>query len=276
MARPGARAGPAAGADPDRVPVEAGARADPVPDEAGANPDAVPGEAAAVAEPPAAALIVAVDGPSGVGKSTVARMLAERLGVPVLDTGATYRAVALEVLERGVDPGDRPAVLRAAEGARVDVRQAAGGHLEVLLDGRPVGERIRTPEVSAATSKVSVHPEIRRRLVALQRRVAARFGAVVEGRDIGSVVFPDTPHKFFLDARPEIRAGRRHGDLEAAGKATSVEAVLRDQEERDVRDSRRQTSPLVCDDSYRVIDTSDLTPGEVVDRMVEAIERRRA
>ncbi len=231
---------------------------------------------AGAGESPGSPVIVAIDGPSGVGKSTVARRLAERLGVPVLDTGATYRAVALKVLETGLDPEDRPAVLQAAEDAAIDVRRAPDGHLEVMLDGRPVGDRIRTPEVSAATSRVSVHPEIRRRLVALQRRTAARFGAVVEGRDIGTVVFPHTPHKFFLDARPEVRAGRRHGDLMAAGKPSSVGAVQRDLEERDARDSGRQTSPLVCDESYCAVDTSDLTPEQVVDKMVEEIERRRA
>lgn len=222
------------------------------------------------------ALIVAIDGPSGVGKSTAARQLAERLGVPMLDTGATYRAVALKVLESGVDPEDKDAVLDAACSAVVDLRQTSDGGLEVTLDDRPVGQRIRTAEVSAATSKVSIHPEIRRRLVALQRRVAARYGAVVEGRDIGTVVFPDTPHKFFLDARPEIRAGRRHADLQAAGKAVSVEAVQRDLEERDARDSGRQESPLVCDDSYHPIDTSDLAVEEVVQRMIEEIKSSTA
>lgn len=216
-------------------------------------------------------LIVAIDGTSGVGKSTVARLLAERLEVPVLDTGATYRAVALKVLESGVDPEDREAVLAAAAVAAVELRRAAGGGLEVTLDGRPVRGRIRTPEVSAATSKVSVHPEIRSRLVALQRRAAARFGAVVEGRDIGSVVFPDTPHKFFLSARPEVRADRRHRELVAAGKASSLEHVHRDIEDRDARDQGRSTSPLVCDETYHRIDTSELTPEEIVDEMVAAI-----
>ena len=221
------------------------------------------------------ALIVAIDGPAGVGKSTAARLLARRLGVPVLDTGATYRAVALKVLDSGVDPGDRETVLRAAAAAEIELRPGDGGDLEVVLDGRPVGRRIRTAEVSAATSKISVHPEIRRRLVALQRGAGARFGAVVEGRDIGTVVFPHTPHKFFLDAKPEVRAGRRHVDLAVAGDAPPVDAVQRDLEERDARDRGRQDSPLGYDDSYRVIDTSELTPEEVVERMVERIERVR-
>ncbi|MCP3964472.1 MAG: (d)CMP kinase [bacterium] len=218
-------------------------------------------------------MIVAIDGPSGVGKSTVARLLARRLGVPVLDTGATYRAVALEVLEAGIDLDDREAVLAAVGRADIELQPTADGGLEVMLDGRPVGDRIRTPEVSAATSRVSVHPEIRARLVALQRRVAARFGAVVEGRDIGSVVFPETLHKFFLDARPAVRADRRHLELVASGKDSSYQQVLRDIEERDARDRGRPDSPLICDETYHVIDSSDLTPERIVDRMVATIRR---
>ena len=223
---------------------------------------------------PGEPLIVAIDGPSGVGKSTVARLLARRLGVPVLDTGATYRAVALEVLEAGVDPDDRDAVLRAARRAAIDLRRAPDGGLEVLLDQRPVAQRIRTPEVSAATSKISVHPEIREQLVKLQRRVAERFGAVVEGRDIGTVVFPGTPHKFFLTARPEVRAERRHLELMAAGKEASYQRVLSELEKRDARDSSRRSSPLVCDHSHQPIDTSSLSPEQIVDQMVAAIRRR--
>ncbi|MEM7585885.1 MAG: (d)CMP kinase [Acidobacteriota bacterium] len=229
-------------------------------------------------EPTAPApLIVAIDGTSGVGKSTVAGRVAERLGVPTLDTGATYRAVALEVLERDTDLEDRDAVLAAAAAAELELRpEPDGGGFEVLLAGEPVGQRIRTPRVTDATSRVSVHPEIRQRLVTVQRRTAERYGAVVEGRDIGSVVFPNTPYKFFLHARPEVRAARRHAELVAAGEGTELAEVLRDIEARDARDSGREASPLVFDASYHAIDTSDLTIAEVVDRMVAEIERRRA
>lgn len=220
-------------------------------------------------------MVVAIDGPSGVGKSTVARLLSERLGLPMLDTGATYRALALKVLESGVDLEDREALLGVAGRAEVGLRPRADGGVEVLLDGRPVGQRIRTPEVSAVTSRISVHPEIRRRLVEIQRRAAENLGAVVEGRDIGSVVFPSTPYKFFLSARPGIRAGRRHRELEAAGKESSLEAVRRDIEERDARDAGRRSSPLVCDATYHAIDTSELTPKEIVERMEEVIRLER-
>lgn len=216
--------------------------------------------------------IVAIDGPAGVGKSTVARLLAKRLHLPMLDTGAMYRAVALEVLEKGVDPGDRQAVSRVAAEAPVEV-VAVGDGVEIRLDGRPVEPRIRTPEVSETSSAISTYPEVRRRLVELQRQAGTRFGAVVEGRDIGTVVFPGTPYKFFLEARTEVRASRRHRELEAAaGETPSLDRVKEDIERRDARDSGREDSPLTCDDSYMVIDTSELSVQEVVERMVRLIE----
>jgi cytidylate kinase len=218
--------------------------------------------------------IVAIDGPSGVGKSTAARLLAERLGVPVLDTGAMYRAVALEVLRRGVDPGDREAVVRVAMAAPVETVARRDG-IEIRLAGEDVEPHIRTPEVSEVSSRISAYPQVRRRLVELQREAAAAVaaaagGAVVEGRDIGTVVFPDAPYKFFLDARSEVRAGRRHRDL-AGAAGPSVEEVRRDLERRDARDRARADSPLSFDASYELIDTSELSPGEVVERMLEVI-----
>jgi len=224
-------------------------------------------------------LIIAIDGPAGVGKSTVARALARRLGVPYLDTGAMYRAIALKVLEGGIDPEDGPAVEALAEKVEVSLRPRSGGDeagLEVLLDGEPVGERIRAPEVSEATSVIATLPAVRSRLVALQQEGGRRFGGVVEGRDIGTRVFPDTPHKFFLDARPEVRARRRYDELQQGGGQAVYDEVARDLEGRDRRDSSRRESPLVRDETYTLIDTSDRTVVEVVDAMVERIEGRRA
>jgi len=215
---------------------------------------------------------VAIDGPSGVGKSTVSKELARRLGVPVLDTGATYRAASLAVLRAGVDPKDRDEALKVALEAEIEVREDGRGSTEVLLDGEVLGQQIRTPEVDAAASVVSAYPEVRRRLVELQRKAGERMGAVVEGRDIGTVVFPDTPHKFFLDARPEIRAGRRHHQLEEGdGETPSFDEVKRELERRDDRDRSRDDSPLQADKSYTVIDTSELAPEEVVERMLAQI-----
>ncbi len=220
-----------------------------------------------------APVIVAIDGPSGVGKSTVAKQLAKRLRLPMLNTGAMYRAVALQALEDGSDPGDRRAMRRLVREIDLELRTDGDGGVEVWLRGEPVGQRIRTPEVSRAASLVSAHPSVRRRMVELQRVFARRGGAVLEGRDIGTVVFPDTPFKFFLDARVEVRAERRHRELVAAGRGSTLEEVTKDLEERDRRDAGREDSPLVRDESHFEIDASDLLPAEIVERMVGMIRR---
>ena len=215
--------------------------------------------------------IVAIDGPSGVGKSTVARRLAERLGVPYLDTGAMYRAVALAALDRGLDPADRAAVEALAESVDLRLEPAGDGGFSVLLEGVSVESRIRTPEVGRASSAVSAHPKVRARMVALQRETAARLGGVLEGRDIGTRVFPDTPHKFFLDADPEIRVERRHRQLAESGREVARTDVAEDLAERDRRDRTRDDSPLTSDDSYVHIDASGLSVEEVLERMVGAL-----
>jgi CMP/dCMP kinase len=220
-------------------------------------------------------VVVAVDGPSGVGKSTVARGLARRLGLPFLDTGAMYRAVALKVLAAGVDPADRAGVAATAEATDVALAPRPDGSFEVLLDGAAVGDRIRTPEVGEAASAVSAYPEVRRRLVALQRRTALRYGGVLEGRDIGTRVVPETPYKFFLDARPEVRFRRRHEELLGAGREVSYAEVIDEITTRDRRDTTRADSPLTRDASYTVIDASDLPVAAVVEAMARAIEERR-
>lgn len=223
----------------------------------------------ATAEP----LIVAIDGPSGVGKSTAARRLARRLGVPFLDTGAMYRAIGLKVLESGADPGNRAAVEAVAAEAEVSLHRREDGAFEVLLDGLPVEPRIRTSEVGEATSTISTYPPVRARLVALQQDAAHCFGGVLEGRDIGTRVFPDTPYKFFLDARPDVRGLRRFSELRAAGRELTLEQVVEDLARRDLRDSTRADSPLTRDPSYTFVDTSDLDIDGVVDQMARAIEK---
>ena len=218
-------------------------------------------------------LIVAIDGPSGVGKSTAARQLAQRLGVPFLDTGAMYRATGLKVLESGVDPLDREDVIAIAGEADVRLGRREDGSFEVLLDGEPVEARIRTPEVGEAASAIASYPEVRQRMVLLQRDAAVCFGAVLEGRDIGTRVFPDTPYKFFLDARSDVRFRRRYEELTAAGRAVTFDEVVGEISRRDLRDSTRTDSPLTRDASYTFIDASDLTIDQVVERMAEEIGR---
>ena len=212
-------------------------------------------------------MVIAIDGPGGVGKSTVTRAVALALGLPYLDTGATYRAVTLAVLEAGVDPEDEEAVLGIAEG--VEVGYDAG---TVLSNGRDVTAAVREPAVTAAVSAVSAVPPVRSLVVAMQRRWVNSQGgaAVVEGRDIGTVVYPDAAVKVFLTARPDVRALRRAGDAEMAGH--DVRAIEQDLARRDHHDSTRAVSPLEAATDAVVIDTSDLTIDGVVERICALVE----
>ena len=217
--------------------------------------------------------IVAIDGPAGVGKSTVARRLAAALDVPYIDTGAMYRAAALHFRERGIDVDDRTAVAAALTSMPLELVLRAGG-AQVTLGGVEPGERLRQPEVSALTSRIAVHPEVRRRLVELQQAFAAAHGGVMEGRDIGTVVAPETPYKFYLDAAPSVRAARRHAELEGRGASVEVSVVAREMEERDRRDQSRAESPLQAAADACPIDTGGLTPDGVVAAMLAEIDRR--
>jgi len=212
--------------------------------------------------------IVAIDGPSGAGKSTTARALAERLGVPYIDTGAMYRAIGLAARDRGItlpitDPAPVAAIARAAS---IDV-DASGGSTRIRLDGRDVSDAIRLPEISRYASAVSAIPAVRQRLVSEQRRLAAERGGVLEGRDIGTRVFPDTPHKFFLTAPLGVRAERRERELSERGTPQSLDEVRAEIERRDHADSTRTDSPLTVDETYTVVDTGRRSLGEIVDEL---------
>ena len=212
--------------------------------------------------------IVAIDGPAGSGKSTVARAVAARLGVPVLDTGAMYRAVTVAVLRAGVDPDDADAVARVAGAVALTVDE------RVHLDGADVTDEIRGTAATAAVSAVSAVPGVRRILVERQRAwVLEHGGGVVEGRDIGTVVLPDAAVKVFLTAPPEVRAERRRGDELAARRAAAVDAVLADLERRDQLDSTRVVSPLQPADDAVIIDTAGLSVEDVVDQVVSMVEQ---
>jgi len=211
--------------------------------------------------------IIAIDGPSGVGKTTTSRLAARALGLPHIDTGAMYRALALAATREGIDTRDEVKLEALASRTQIDFIPGESGR--VLLNGEDVTALIRTPEISMAASNVSAVPAVRRVLVRLQQELGRRSGGVLEGRDIGTKVFPDTPHKFFLTARPEIRASRRFDELQAKGEEVPYDSILAATIARDDQDSTRNDSPLRYDDSYTVIDTSDLTIDEVVQRIVE-------
>jgi cytidylate kinase len=217
-------------------------------------------------------LIVAIDGPAGVGKSTLARRLAARLGCVYIDTGAMYRAVALGARRAGVEEADPAALERLAREAEIVLT----GDARVLLDGADVTEAIRAPEISQAASKVSAVPGVRRALVEKQQRMGARTSVVMEGRDIGTVVFPQAGVKIFLDAAPEVRAARRVKELREKGLAVDPGEVAGEMIERDRRDRTRADSPLrQAPDSIRV-DTSDLTIEEAEEALLQAVRRKLA
>jgi CMP/dCMP kinase len=217
-------------------------------------------------------VVVAIDGPSGAGKSTVARMLAARLNVPYIDTGAMYRAIGLAAREAGIrlpieDPG---AVERLARSLSIRF-ETAGDAIRVLSNGRDVTGPIREPEISLYASAVSAIPGVRRQMVAEQRRLAAEHGGVMEGRDIGTKVFPDTPHKFFLTASPEVRARRRAAELDARGTPQPMAEVLAEMEKRDKADQTRADSPLTHDETYVILDSSERDPRAVVEEIERAV-----
>ena len=206
-------------------------------------------------------IIIAIDGPVGSGKSTVARRVAEMMGYLHLDSGAMYRGVAWKALRDGV-PLDSPERLTAlAEGVRIDL-VPNDGTLRVILDGEDITDLIRTPEVSHAASVVAVVPGVRQPMVAEQRRAGEQGGVVMEGRDIGSVVFPHADLKIFLDASPEVRAERRLRELREKGEPLELERVLADVRQRDRRDSEREMSPLVRAADAVVVDNTAMDAEE--------------
>ncbi|WJY97526.1 (d)CMP kinase [Corynebacterium fournieri] len=218
-------------------------------------------------------LIVAVDGPSGTGKSTMCRALAKRLDAKYVDTGAMYRVATLAVLRAGIDPADTAKVIDATADLPLEVSDDPDS-TQVLFAGEDVKAEIRGAEVTRHVSAVSAIPEVRVNLVELQRKLAREAGrAIVEGRDIGTVVLPDAPAKVFMTASAEVRAKRRYDQDVAAGREADFDAVLADVQRRDEADSSRATSPLKPADDAVLVDTSEMTPDEVLQALTGIVER---
>jgi CMP/dCMP kinase len=215
------------------------------------------------------ALVIAIDGPAGSGKSTVAAGVAESLGLRRLDTGAMYRALTLKALRSGVDPEDAPGLASLARQTRFDYRDSA-----ISLDGRAAGNGIRRPEVSRMVSTVAAHPAVRRELVRRQREIIGKGGVVVEGRDIGTVVCPDADLKVFLTASSEERARRRHRELAGAGVRMSLATLKKEQTRRDSQDSTREASPLKTARDAVTVDSTGKTPRQVIAEIVRLARER--
>lgn len=217
-------------------------------------------------------LVIAIDGPAASGKSTTARLVAERLGYVHIDTGAMYRAVTLKVLRAGIPPADGEAIRGLLASTHVSLRRE-GAVTRVILDGEDVTGEIRSPEVTRAVSMVSGHGAVRRAMVREQRRMGSEGGIVLEGRDIGTVVFPDADLKFFMIAGIEARARRRGEELRARGVTPDMNLLIEEIRERDMQDSTRAQSPLRKADDAIEIDTSGLTIEEQVSVVVERVRR---
>ena len=218
-------------------------------------------------------LIIAIDGPAGAGKSTIASRLARKLGYVNLESGAMYRALALRAIESDASFDDEAALLKMAEDSRITLDRSIGGN-RVRLNGKDVSERIRDRDVSEAASRVSVHPKVREWMVERQREMGIGGGIVMEGRDIGTKVFPDADLKIFLDADPVIREQRRLDQQKVKG--APAEAMAAELRERDRRDRTRAVSPLVAAEDAVVLDSTNMSEDEVVTRIEELVEQRLA
>ena len=211
---------------------------------------------------------IAIDGPAGTGKSTVAKAVARALGAMYLDTGAMYRAFGLAILRMGIDPRDRARVAEKVDAVDVDVRFVNGAQ-HIFLGDEDVTGDIRSPEVSAAASAVSAAPEVRRRMVEMQRGIAAGHSVVMDGRDIGTDVLPNATLKLYMTATAQERARRRYLEMREKGQEASFEQVLRDIEQRDWQDTHREASPLRVAEGAVVLDTTELNQEQVIQRVLD-------
>jgi cytidylate kinase len=220
-------------------------------------------------------LVITIDGPSGAGKSTLGRLLAEELDYMYIDSGALYRAVALKARENGTDPDDDEALFRLCRNLAIAFHRESD-RLTVMLDGKDVTDAIRAPEISMLASRVSARKTVRDGLMDVQRRLGEGGGIVVEGRDMGTVVFPDAEVKFFLHASLETRGERRCRQYREQGRRYDIGTITRDIEKRDCDDSRRALSPLKPAPDARMIDSTDMSIEEVVAEMLKTVARHLA
>jgi cytidylate kinase len=216
-------------------------------------------------------MIIAIDGPAGAGKSTTAKLIAQKLGFLYIDTGAMYRALTLKALEEKVDINDTQKIIELTGKADIDLINKPDGSLEVLLDGSDVSLQIRQPRISRHVSDVAKIKEVRLVMVELQRKLGRRGNCVLDGRDIGTVVFADAEKKFYLDAHFKERVGRRHKELQGMGNQISWEDVQTDIDKRDKIDSTREFAPLKKAEDAICIDTTDMTINEVVEKALSCI-----
>ena len=217
---------------------------------------------------------IAIDGPSGAGKSTLAKLLARELGFLYVDTGAIYRTIGCAVRRRDIDPGDRAAVVAALPALDIGLTYGADGLQHMELNGEDVTAEIRLPEISRYASVVSAYPEVRAYLLEMQRRLAREHSVIMDGRDIGTVVLPQAQLKVFLTASPQERARRRVAQLAEAGQQADYEAILRDIQQRDYQDSHRETAPLRPAEDAVLLDNSDFTFQQSVERLVGLVRER--
>ncbi len=228
----------------------------------------------ALTEPPARKLIIAVDGPAGAGKSTIAARLARKLGYVNLESGAMYRALALKAIQNDISFDDEPALAALADNSRIQLEPTVNGN-RVLLDGVDVTQRVREADVTEAASRVSIHPKVREWMVSHQRALGIEGGVVMEGRDIGTKVFPDADLKIFLDADPVVREQRRLEQQRQKGitSASPSKAIAAEIRERDHRDRTRAVSPLAAAPDALILDSTAMSEDEVLSRLEDAIKK---
>lgn len=217
---------------------------------------------------------IAVDGPAGAGKSTIARAVAKELNIIYVDTGAMYRGMGLYMLRQGIAPEDEQAVIAHCDEADITLRYEDGVQV-VCLNGENVNAYIRTEEVGSATSQISVLPQVRRRITALQQELAANTDCIMDGRDIGTCVLPHADVKVYLTASSAVRARRRYDELTAKGQKCDLAQIQADMEERDYRDMHRETSPLRQAQDAVLVDSSDMTPQQVIDTILSLCKKER-